>query len=60
MIGKTTSYSEGRYRVTHQCELLNVPSNHQPVQKTLYSDHNWMVFLQSELFDVSASHLKGW
>ena len=24
MIGKTTSYTEGRYTVSHQCELLNV------------------------------------
>ena len=27
MIGKTTLYSEGRYRVSHQCVLLNVCAN---------------------------------
>jgi hypothetical protein len=54
MIGKTTLYSEGRCRVSHQCVLLNVNAT-----EFLYTGSTQMVSLQYELSYVRANKMIG-
>jgi hypothetical protein len=54
MTGKTSSYTGGRYGVSHQCELSNVNATEMNQKMTLYSEGSYGVFRQCELINVSS------
>ena len=57
---KTTLYTGGRNEVSHQCELLNVSSIVENLQRFLYRWSTQMLCLQYEIFlNVSANDIIG-
>jgi hypothetical protein len=57
---KTTLYTGGRNEVSHQCELLNVSSIVENLQRFLYRWSTQMLCLQYELLlNVSANEIIG-
>jgi hypothetical protein len=56
MIGKMTLYTDGRNRVSHQCELSNVNAADVNEKMTLNSEGRYEVSRRCEHLNVSASY----